>query len=121
MLVQISWECTPPYLSIGISNLLQPAQAEVVLGQPSTYLASWRKTDVNRNIETKKDSFLKLHMSKAVAVFLGRGWLRVRIVRLEHENAETSGPELAHQSPSLLMETRNNLGLGRKGDMTYAV
>ncbi len=41
MLVQISWECTPPYLSTGISNLLQPAQAEVVLGQRSTYLASW--------------------------------------------------------------------------------
>jgi hypothetical protein len=108
MLLQISWECTPPYLSIGISNLLQPAQAEVVLGHPSTYLASWRKTDVNRNIETKKDRFSYICMqrddiiafkSKAVAVFLGRGWLRVRIVRLEHENAETSGPELAHQSP----------------------
>ncbi len=41
MLVQITWECTPPYLSTGISNLLQPAQVEVVLGQPSTYLASW--------------------------------------------------------------------------------
>ncbi len=41
MLVQISWECTPPYLSTGISNILQPAQAEVVLGQLSTYLASW--------------------------------------------------------------------------------
>jgi hypothetical protein len=39
--VQISRECTPPYLSTGISNLLQPAQAEVVLGQRSTYLASW--------------------------------------------------------------------------------
>ena len=39
--MQISWECTPPYLSTGISNLLQPAQAEVVLGQRSTYLASW--------------------------------------------------------------------------------
>ncbi len=34
-------ECTPPYLSTGISNLLQPAQAEVVLGQLSTYLVSW--------------------------------------------------------------------------------
>jgi hypothetical protein len=46
MLVQISRECTPPspYLSTGISNLLQPAQAEVVLGQPSTYLASWVRT-----------------------------------------------------------------------------
>ncbi len=41
LLVQISRECTPPYLSTGISNLLQPAQAEVVLGQRSTYLASW--------------------------------------------------------------------------------
>jgi hypothetical protein len=41
LLVQISWKCTPPYLSTGISNLLQPAQAEVVLGQISWYLASW--------------------------------------------------------------------------------
>jgi hypothetical protein len=32
---------TPLDLSTGISNLLQPAQAEVVLGQLSTYLASW--------------------------------------------------------------------------------
>jgi hypothetical protein len=39
--VQISYECTPPYLSTGISNLLKPAQAEVMLGQLSTYLASW--------------------------------------------------------------------------------
>jgi hypothetical protein len=39
--VQISRECTPSYLSTGIPNLLQPAQAEVVLGQCSTYLASW--------------------------------------------------------------------------------
>jgi hypothetical protein len=44
MLVQISWECTPPYPSTGISNLLQPAQTEVVLGQLSTYLASWDDT-----------------------------------------------------------------------------
>ena len=43
MLVQISRECTPPNLSSGISNLRQPAQAEVVLGQRSTYLASWAK------------------------------------------------------------------------------
>jgi hypothetical protein len=41
MLVQCSRECTLPNLSTGISNLLQPAQAEVVLGQRSTYLASW--------------------------------------------------------------------------------
>jgi hypothetical protein len=40
MLVQSSKECTPPYLSSGISNLLQPAQAEVVLGQLFAYLAS---------------------------------------------------------------------------------
>ncbi len=39
--MQISRECTPPYLSTGISNLLQPAQAEVVQSQPFTYLASW--------------------------------------------------------------------------------
>ncbi len=32
---------TIQYLSTGISNQLQPAQAEVVLGQLSTYLASW--------------------------------------------------------------------------------
>jgi hypothetical protein len=41
MLVQISRECTPSYLFTGISNLLQLAQAEAVLGQRSTYLASW--------------------------------------------------------------------------------
>jgi hypothetical protein len=40
MLEQISEECTPPSLSTRISNLLQPAQAEVVLGQLSMYLAS---------------------------------------------------------------------------------
>jgi hypothetical protein len=43
--VQISRECTPSDLSTGISNLFQPAQAEVVLGQRSTYLASWVQTD----------------------------------------------------------------------------
>jgi hypothetical protein len=32
---------TIQYLSTGVSNLLQPAQAEVVLGQLSTHLASW--------------------------------------------------------------------------------
>jgi hypothetical protein len=42
--VQISRECTPPYLPTGISNLLQPAQAEVMLGQLSAYLASWKET-----------------------------------------------------------------------------
>ncbi len=41
LLVHCSRECTPPYLSTGISNLLQPAQAEVVWGQHSMYLASW--------------------------------------------------------------------------------
>jgi hypothetical protein len=43
-LVQISREFTAPYLSTGISNLLQPDQAEVMLGQLSTYLASWFET-----------------------------------------------------------------------------
>jgi hypothetical protein len=43
-LVLSSRECTPPYLSTGISNLLQPAQARVVLGQLSTYLTSWVAT-----------------------------------------------------------------------------
>jgi hypothetical protein len=36
-----SRECTPPDLFTGISNLLQPAQAEVELGQLSWLLASW--------------------------------------------------------------------------------
>ncbi len=40
LLVHCSRECTLPYLSTGIWNLLQPAQAEVLLGQLSTYLAS---------------------------------------------------------------------------------
>jgi hypothetical protein len=31
-------------LYTGLSNLFQPAQAEVVLGQLSTYLASWEQT-----------------------------------------------------------------------------
>jgi hypothetical protein len=35
LLMRYSRESTPPYLSSGISNLLQPAQAEVVLGQRS--------------------------------------------------------------------------------------
>ncbi len=42
--MQSSRECTQSYLSTGISNLLQPAQAEVVLGQLSTYLASLSAT-----------------------------------------------------------------------------
>jgi hypothetical protein len=46
MLVQISRECTPSYLFTGISNLLQPAQTEAVLGQLSTYFASWLTTAV---------------------------------------------------------------------------
>jgi hypothetical protein len=37
-------------LSNGISNLLQPAQAEVVLGQPSTYLASWDETNILQEV-----------------------------------------------------------------------
>jgi hypothetical protein len=45
MLVQISRESIPPDLSAGISNLLQPAQAEVLLGQLSAYLASLGETD----------------------------------------------------------------------------
>jgi hypothetical protein len=45
LLVQSSRECTPSDLSTGISNLLQPAQAEVMLGQPSKYLASWNWTN----------------------------------------------------------------------------
>jgi hypothetical protein len=31
------------YIYPGISNLLQPAQAEVVLGQLSMYFASWNQ------------------------------------------------------------------------------
>jgi hypothetical protein len=37
-------------LSTGISNLLQPAKAEVMLGQLSTYLASWRSPTTVRKI-----------------------------------------------------------------------
>ncbi len=48
MLVQCSRECTPPYLSTGISNLLQPAQGEVVLGQRSKYLAYWDYTTTEK-------------------------------------------------------------------------
>jgi hypothetical protein len=51
--VQISRECTPSYLSTGISNLLQLAQAEVVLGQLSTYLASWVVSKSQVSIEKK--------------------------------------------------------------------
>jgi hypothetical protein len=40
LLVHRSSECTPPYLSTGISNPLQLAQAVVALGQHSTYVAS---------------------------------------------------------------------------------
>jgi hypothetical protein len=46
-----SRECTPGYLSTGISNLLQSAQAEVVLGHLSTYLVSWGATYVKKNSE----------------------------------------------------------------------
>jgi hypothetical protein len=45
LLAHRSSECTPSYQSTGISNLLQPAQAEVVLGQLSTHLASWVSTE----------------------------------------------------------------------------
>jgi hypothetical protein len=41
---------TAPHLSTGILNPLQPAQAEVVLGQLSTYLASWEKTMTSADI-----------------------------------------------------------------------
>jgi hypothetical protein len=44
LLGHCSRECTPPYLSTGISNLLQPVQADVVLGHLSIYLASWVAT-----------------------------------------------------------------------------
>jgi hypothetical protein len=44
LLVQSSKECTPPDLSTGISNLLRPLQAEVVLGQLSMNFASWVST-----------------------------------------------------------------------------
>jgi hypothetical protein len=66
ILVQISRECTPPYLSSGISNLLQPAKAEVVLGQPSTYLASWveyRMRDVKQEREDLKLNGQRLELT----------------------------------------------------------
>jgi hypothetical protein len=43
-------------LSTGISNLLQPAKAEVVLGQLSTYLASWRSPTTVRKIGIIKET-----------------------------------------------------------------
>ncbi len=50
--MQISRECTPPYLSTGISNLLHPADAEVVLGQLSMNLASWVLSKKSWTLET---------------------------------------------------------------------
>jgi hypothetical protein len=50
--VHCSSECTPPDLSTGISNLLQPAQAEVVLGHLSTYLASWIIDSWGKSVRT---------------------------------------------------------------------
>jgi hypothetical protein len=63
-LVQISRECTPAYLSTGISNLLQPAQAGVVLGHLSTYLASWLTMDVclRQNRFNRRDSTISIHI-----------------------------------------------------------
>jgi hypothetical protein len=63
--VQSSRECTPSYLSTGISNLLQPAQAEVVLGQRSTYLASW----VSSLPSTPHSSFTSFHLSPSLQAF----------------------------------------------------
>jgi hypothetical protein len=75
MLVQISWECTPSYLSTGISNLLQPAQTEVVLGQRSTYLASWDRPHIlhplSYSIALSAGSlFPTFYYSDSVAFFL---------------------------------------------------
>jgi hypothetical protein len=42
-------ECTPPYLSTGISNLPQSAQTKVVLGHPPTFTASWAETIYHRS------------------------------------------------------------------------
>jgi hypothetical protein len=44
LLVQTSRECTPPYLSIVISNLLQPALYVFSVKRLNTYLASWGST-----------------------------------------------------------------------------
>jgi hypothetical protein len=71
--VQISWECTPPYLSTGISNLLQPAQAEAVLGQHSTYLASWEKTTIRLGIEG-------LHNTKTHAIVKSKQCPHVKLL-----------------------------------------
>jgi hypothetical protein len=54
--VTISWEFTPPYLSSGISNLLQPAQTEVVLGQLSTYVDSWEIHFAKQLVQTSPAS-----------------------------------------------------------------
>ncbi len=55
--MQISWERTLPYLSTEISNLLPPAQAEAVLGQRSTYLASWEYTVLAGLLCTQRTTF----------------------------------------------------------------
>jgi hypothetical protein len=57
-------ECTPPYLSTGISNLLQPAQAEVMLGQLSTYIASWVSTEIHvLRVQTVRSALLDYEQS----------------------------------------------------------
>jgi hypothetical protein len=62
-------------LTTGISNLLQPAQAEVVLGQLSTYLASWGATSQEKSDRLAKQSkknvlnFLFYHVFESVPMF----------------------------------------------------
>ncbi len=82
--MQISRECTPPYLSTGISNLLQPAQAEVVLSQRSTYLASWVYTQ----------SLLTIGRSSYTAVTCER-WLQEKrpSITLTERGGKTSTQE----------------------------
>jgi hypothetical protein len=68
-----SRERTPGYLSTGISNLLQPAKAEVVLGQLSTYLASWVRPEP---ISTSQKT--------AVNIYWGCGTQKYRARILKH-------------------------------------
>jgi hypothetical protein len=47
-------------ISTGISNLLQPAQAELVLGQLSTYLASWLLSNLYQSLQIEMHTSLLL-------------------------------------------------------------
>jgi hypothetical protein len=67
-LVHCSKECTPPYLFPEITYLLQPVQAEGMLGRRSMYKSSWIKTVIEeeRVLTTKDDIYFTLFLSVLV-------------------------------------------------------